>query len=320
MLGVVIVLLGFDPRIGQVINRHVEAKTPARDVYQLRQFEDGELLRELVEDAELSSGRGIEASQLNTTNGVSDVEEAASLAAFAVDRDGMFDGGLHAEAVEGSAKDLVVVEAVDEGFVNGSFIGDGAVDHSLIQIGGADAPDLAAEMDIVAIVNLGEMVKRARLLGEGQQILTAIMLDANEALFNVDVGCAVFTHGPKFDQVAVWLEFLDREQNVDSSDDIVDLAENGVLAIDHGVGRGPLLGKMNDGLGRKFFHGGGQEFVVEDVANETLDLLPGVALPGAQALGQRTNGRQRLRAQFVIPGTTMKVVGDCNIMAAVGKV
>ena len=103
-------------------------------------------------------------------------------------------------------KIFVVIEAVDQGFVERRFVGHGAVHHALVQIGGAQAPDLAGEHDVVAVVHLGEVVERAGLLGKRQHVFAAVMLDGDIALFDIDIGRAVFAHRPEFHQVAVRLE------------------------------------------------------------------------------------------------------------------
>ena len=60
----------------------------------LGELEDGELLGELVEDAELAGlGRAAD-GQLDAAHRVADVEEAARLAALAVNGEGMVDGRL----------------------------------------------------------------------------------------------------------------------------------------------------------------------------------------------------------------------------------
>ena len=51
------------------------------------------------------------------------------------------DRGLHAEAVQHGAENFVVIEAIDQRFIQRDFVGDGSVHHALIQIRGAHAPD-----------------------------------------------------------------------------------------------------------------------------------------------------------------------------------
>src|SRR5271155_2684149 len=110
----------------------------------------------------------------------------------------MPDDGFDAEAIEDGAENFVVIETIDERFIERDFVGDGAVHHALIQIGGAQAPDFASEHDVVAVVNFGEVVERAGLLGKRKNILAAIVFDRNVAFFDVNVRRAVLAHGASF--------------------------------------------------------------------------------------------------------------------------
>ncbi len=63
------------------------------------EIEHGELLGELVVDAAFALLGGIQAGELDAADGVANIQEAASLAAFAIDSERLADGCLHAEAV-----------------------------------------------------------------------------------------------------------------------------------------------------------------------------------------------------------------------------
>ena len=117
------------------------------------------------------------------------------LATFAVHGERVPDDGFDAEAIEDGAEHFVVIKTIDERFVERGFVGDGAVHHALIQIGGAQAPDFAGEHDVVAVVHFGEVVEGAGLLGKWEHVLAAVVLDGDVALFDVDVRSAVFAHG-----------------------------------------------------------------------------------------------------------------------------
>ena len=86
------------------------------------------------------------------------------------------------------------------------FIGDGPVDHALVQIGGAQSPDAAAKHDVVAVVHLGEVIERARLFGIRHNIAASVVLDSDIAFFNIDIRRAVFAHGSQFHQMAFRLD------------------------------------------------------------------------------------------------------------------
>src|SRR5690348_13680341 len=113
-----------------------------------------ELLGELLEYTEFTGSRGIEARQFDATHRIADIKKATRLAAFAVNRQRMPDSGLRAEVIQYCAQHVVVVEAVDQPFIKYCIIRHGAVDHSLLQVCGAQSPDLAAERDIMAVMNL----------------------------------------------------------------------------------------------------------------------------------------------------------------------
>ena len=183
------------------------------------------------------------------------------LSAFAVNGEGMSDGGFDAETIEDGAENFVVVEAIDQRFIEGDFVGHGAVDDALIQISGAQAPDFAGEHDVVAVVDFREVIEGAGLLGKGKNVLAAVVLDGDVAFFDVDIGRAVFAHGAELDQVAIGMEFAQREKEIQRADDVVDLGENGVLAVNHGVGGRALFGEMDHGLGLEILDDSCEEFV-----------------------------------------------------------
>ena len=181
------------------------------------------------------------------------------------------------------------------------FVGHGAVHHALVEIGSAQAPDLAGEHDVVAVVHFREVIEGAGLLGKRQHILAAVVFDVDVAFFDVDIGRAVFAHGAELDQVALGLKFAQREQQVERAHHVIHLREDRVLAVDHGVRRGALFGKVNHRFGLKRLHRGRKKIVIGDVAGEKLDGPSGVLLPDLQSFGQRANRRQGFDAELVIP-------------------
>ena len=170
------------------------------------------------------------------------------MAAFAVHSERMSDGRLHAEAIQHRAENFVVVEAIDQRFVQRHFIGHGSVNHALIQIGGAQSPDLAGEHDVVAVVHFGKVIKRAGLLGIRNGVSAAIVLDGDVAFFDIDIGRAVFAHGAELDQVAIGLKLAQCEEQIQRAHDVVHLREHRMFAVDHGIGSGALFGEMDDGF------------------------------------------------------------------------
>src|SRR5664279_2346649 len=203
---------------------------------------------ELVVDAALSPACRIQTCQFHAANRVANVEEAASLPALTVNGERRSDGGLHAKTVEHGAKYVVVIEAIDQRLIEGGLVGGSTVDNALIQIGGAKSPDFAGKHHVVAIVDFGKVIKGTRLFGIRKNILTAVVVDGDVTLFDIDVRSTVLTHGSKFDEMTIRKNFTHGKQDVKCTDDVVHLSKDGVLAIDHRIGGGTLFGKMNNGF------------------------------------------------------------------------
>ena len=91
-----------------------------------------------------------------------------------------------------------------------------------------------------------EVVERSGLLRVRQLVATAVVLDRDVPFFDVDVRRAVLPHRAQLDEVALRRELANRKEQVQRADDVVDLGEDGVLAVDHRVGGSPLLGEMDD--------------------------------------------------------------------------
>ena len=193
---------------------------------------------------------GVEACQLDAPHGVANVDVAARLAASAVHRERLADRRLDAEPVQDRAEHLVVVEAIHQRLVQRHFVGRRAVDDALIQIRRPQPPHPAREHDVVAVVDLREVVERAGLLRVRQRIGAAVVLDGDVALFDVDVRRAALAHRPELHQVAVRRLLADREQQVERADDVVDLGEDGVLPVDHRVGAARCSAKWTTASGR----------------------------------------------------------------------
>ena len=305
---VVVVFLGLDARIRQVVNLDSQAHLACRGLHQSRDVQDGKLLRELVEYAALAREGRVQARQLDATHGISNIQKAARLTSFAIDGQRMSDGCLDTKTVQDRTEDFIVIEAIDESLVEADFIGHGAVDDALVEIGGAELPDLAAEHDVVAVVNFREVIKRAGLFRVGKNVAAPVVLDGDVALFNINIRRAVFAHRTQLDQVTLRLEFLECEEQVEGAHNVVHLREDGVFPVDHRVGSGALLGKMDDGVGLERFDRGREKVVIGHVAGERFYDVPGEFLPDPQPVREGTNRRQGLHAEFMIPLPARKVV------------
>src|SRR5260370_1654888 len=94
------------------------------------------------------------AGQLNAANCIPKIKETARLSSASVIRQQMSNSRLSAEPIQDRAKYLVIIEPINESFVQCDFVSYGSIHHALIKIRGAKPPDLAREHHIVAIVDL----------------------------------------------------------------------------------------------------------------------------------------------------------------------
>src|SRR5437667_409731 len=147
-------LLSLHARVGDVIDFDGEAELSSGGRHQMRKVEDGKLFRELIIDAALGSRRRIVAGDLDATHRVANVEETARLSALAVNREGLSDGRLNTKAIQDGAKDIIIVEAIDQRLIERGFLRHRPVNDSLVQVRSAKTPDLAGEHHVVAVVNL----------------------------------------------------------------------------------------------------------------------------------------------------------------------
>ncbi len=67
---------------------------------------------------------------------------------------------------------------------------------------------------------------------------------------------------------------------------------------------------MHHRFGLEVFQRRGKEVVVRYVAHKKFDRLAGQVLPYPQAFRERADGRERLRAKFVIPLAAQKVIDN----------
>src|ERR1700733_10638086 len=120
----------------------------------MSEIKDGKLLSELVKDAEFTFARRIQTSKFDAAHSVADIQEAARLAAFAINSEWMAKCCLGTEAIENSAEDFVIVKTVDQCFIQCNFVRHVSIHNTLIQIGSARAPDSTGEHHVVAVVHL----------------------------------------------------------------------------------------------------------------------------------------------------------------------
>src|ERR1700733_8680323 len=83
MLCVVVMLLRLDPGIGQMIDLDRKPQISGRRLYDLSNFQNRELLGELIEHPAVPPCRGIQACDFDATHRVADIQKSARLAALA---------------------------------------------------------------------------------------------------------------------------------------------------------------------------------------------------------------------------------------------
>src|SRR5579883_2797417 len=315
VLGVVVVLLRLHSGILDRLDLDTEAQLDARSGDRLGQLQHGELLGELVEHPELAGRGRILGGEIDTLQRVSDIEVSARLPAPPVNRQWLIDDSLDAETVKRRTEALVVVKAGEQPLVVRGFLGVYAIHHALVEIRRAEAPHATREMDVVAVVHLREVIERARLLRKRHDIGSAVVADFDEALFNVDVGCAVLAHGAEFDEVAIGREIAHREQHVQRASHVVRLGENGVIAIDHRVRRAGLFPVMNQRLWLELSNHTLDKGVIGDVADVRLYAPAGHFTPGLEPFVQRPNGCEAVASELQVITAPREVVQGCHPVA-----
>ena len=194
----------------------------------------------------------------------------------------------------------VVVESGGQPVVVDRLLGLLAVDDALVQIGGPQSPTPTGEFDVVAVMDLRQVVEGARPLGIQHPVRTTVVVDLEPTLLDVDVRRAVLAHGAELDQVNIRVCFGNRVQQIESSDNVVRLGVDRVFAVNHRVGGRTLFREMHDRIGSEFAERAVGEVGVHEVADEHVDPVSGQLLPGPHPYAQRLDRHQTLRAQLVL--------------------
>ena len=314
---VVVVLLLLDAHELGVLDLDLAAEGLGDHV---REVEHAEGLRELVEDPVLALAGRVEAGELDARQRVADVERAARLSALPVDGQRVAGHGLDREPVEHRPEDAVVVEAGEQLGVQQGLVGLLAVHDALVEVRGPHPPDPAAELDVVRVVHLGEVVEAVGVLRERERVGPALVGDLDEPLFDLDVRGPVLAHRPELHQVDRGVDLRDRVEDVEGVHDVVVLRVDGVLLVDHRVRRGPLLGEVHDRVGPELADHPVGEVRVDQVADPAGDLaardLP-PDLDPALELGDRDEGVDP-HLEVVLASDT--AVDDAHLVALVGQV
>src|SRR5205823_783019 len=136
-------------------------------------------------------------------NRISHIDVSTNLLALAINGEWVLYGSLDTETVESRAVDLVVVETGCQACILHRLVGLNAIDNSLIQVGGTQSPDFAAEHDVVAVMCLTQVIKRIRLFWIGQDIAPTFVMDLNKALLDINIWRPVLAHRPQFHKMTI---------------------------------------------------------------------------------------------------------------------
>src|SRR6266852_5938673 len=96
---VVVMLLGFNARVGNMIDLGGNSNFLCGSFHQMGQIQDRKLLCELVVDPAFVPGSRVVAREFDASHRVANIEEAARLPALAVNGKRLSNGGLNAEAI-----------------------------------------------------------------------------------------------------------------------------------------------------------------------------------------------------------------------------
>ena len=314
VLHVVVVLGLLDPRVLQVLDLD-RAGEALGDL--VRDLADRVALGHLVEDTELTGVGRVLHREPDALDRVPDVEQPPGLPAGAVHRQRLAEHGLDDEPVEHGAEHGVVVEPRRQPRVLHGLRRLLPVDHALVEVGDPQAPDPAAELEVVRIVHLAQVVERARLLRVEHPVLAPVVLDLQPAFLDVDVRRAVLAHRAELDQVDVRVRLGDGVHQVQRADHVVVLGVDRVRPVDHRVRRCPLLGEVHDRVRLELPQHPVDEVGVEQVTGVRRDPPAGDFLPGRDPGVEVLDRDQALHPQLAVVAPTGEVVEDGRVVAAV---
>ena len=143
------------------------------------------------------------------------------MAAFAIDRERNAGDGLHQEAVDHGAEDVVVVEIRHQFGVQIGFGGREAINRALHQIGDAQAVAAHVKPEQVGVEYLRRVIQAAGLARVKELVAAALVFDVDPAFLDVDVRRAVFAHGAELDDVALRRELHHCPDDVEGRIEIV---------------------------------------------------------------------------------------------------
>src|SRR5579872_1405354 len=117
-----------------------------------------------------------------------------------------------------------------------------------------------------------------------------------------------------------WIKLPYRKQQIQVTDDVVDLCHHRVLAVDHGKRRGALLTEVQDCLRFEAPHEAPHEWVIADVADEDGNLFPCQFMPAVHPVTNWGDRCQGVDAEGLIPVPPDEAVDNANFIATFGQV
>ncbi len=254
--------------------------------------------------------------------------ERSRLAAVAVHRQRVADGGLDQKAIEYGAVVAVVVETVDELHVPSGLVGVRAPDDALVQIGDAQLVVLGVELEHELIQALGHVVDAAGVGGIQDfarcgAAVVEVDVHGEVAFGNrrADICVAVDAHGADVHEVRVERQLDECVENlVGGVDVVVDRVVLVPVAL-HRIGSRALLGQVQDGVGTQITEPTLQTRVVAgDIDAFETYIVSGKFPPDAPTLLNGVHRGQRLHPKFRIDPAPAQVVGDEHFEAEIGEV
>jgi len=169
----------------------------------------------------------------------------------------------------------------------------------------------------VAVVHLAQVVEGTRPLRVEHAIGAALVRDLEPTLLDVDVRCAVLTHRSELDEMDVGIDLLDGVEHVQGADHVVVLRVDGMLTVDHRIGRGALLREVDDRVGPEPVDHVERGVGVGQIGDERVDRPARVLVPGPGPRVQRLDGDEALDTHLVVVLPPHEVVADRHLVTAV---
>ena len=314
MVGIVVVILGLDARIGQVLDFDVQAERAAHALDAIGQFIDRECLRELVKNPQLARIDRVLDREANAIQRVLEVEIAAGLTTRSIHSQRVPRDSLHDEAVEGCSKHFVVGEGREERLIVVVLIGLEPVDRPLHEIGDADVPDPTVVPEQIGVHDLGRVVEAAGLPGEERLLGSPSELQIKPPFGDIDIGCAVFAHRAELDQVAVGAVIPNAEDGVERDAEVVVQGQVRGLIIQHRIGGRGLLSVMDYDLGLDGCEDRVTLLLVCQINDMHLDVAAALLFPLRRTLMHVRDREEHLRVNRLRHGAAEVVVGDDDIV------